>query len=144
MPFPFAINKCCPSGVTLTEVGYQPAGMNPKDCARAGLLISKTAIMLLSAFATNNVVSSAVKARLLGVEPGKAFGKRAEQIVSVGFPVSVSKTVTVLRLAFATNSRLPDWVRAISQGCSCVGQRAMTLLEFKSITSMLAWPHRLT
>src|SRR5215472_1212291 len=74
IPFPFATNRCLPSGVTRTDVGYQPTGINPRERLFPGVLTSKTATVLLSAFATNNVRSSGDSARLLGVEPGGAWG----------------------------------------------------------------------
>src|SRR5579863_5887404 len=69
-PFPFATSKRFPSGVTRTEVGYQPTGMKPSDRLLPMIETSKTAMLLLHALATNNVFSSGDKARLLGVEPG--------------------------------------------------------------------------
>ena len=73
-PLPLATSKCRPSGVTRTEVGYQPTGMKPRERLFPGVPTSKTATVLLSAFATNSVRSSGVSARLLGVEPGGACG----------------------------------------------------------------------
>src|SRR6476661_2075128 len=102
-PFPLATSRCLPSGVTRTEVGYHPAGIKPSERLRRGVLTSKTATKLLSALATKRVFSSGERARLLGVEPDGALGKRAAQIVSTAFPERVSRTVTVLRFALATN-----------------------------------------
>src|SRR5437764_4834425 len=102
IPFPFAISRCLPSGVTRTDVGYQPAGMKPSDRLLPGVLTSNTARMLLSAFATNNVFSSGESARLFGVEPRGRLGYSAAQIVSKVFPEAVAITVTVFRLALAT------------------------------------------
>src|ERR1041384_6290416 len=73
-PWPFATSKWRPSGVTRTEVGYHPTGMNPSGRARPSRLTSNTATSLLQALATNRVFSSGVRARLLGVEPGGDFG----------------------------------------------------------------------
>ncbi len=73
-PLPLATSRCLPSGVTRTEVGYQPTGMNPSERLLPGVLMSKTATALLSAFATNNIFWSGASARLLGVEPGGAWG----------------------------------------------------------------------
>src|SRR5258708_40032435 len=73
-PFPLATSSCFPSGVTRTDVGYQPVGMNPNERLRPGVLTSNTARVLLSAFAMNRVRSSGVSARLLGVDPGGASG----------------------------------------------------------------------
>src|SRR4029077_1056524 len=98
MPLPLAISSFFPSGVTRTEVGYHPVGMHPKERLFPGVLTSKTATMLLSALATNNIRSSGDKARLLGVEPGGASGYNAAKIISIDLPDSVSKTLTVLRL----------------------------------------------
>ena len=62
----------------------------------------------------------------------------------MALPESVSNTVTVLRLALATNKIFPERVSAISQGCSSVGQRSMTRSDFKSMTAMAACAHKLT
>ncbi len=65
-------------------------------------------------------------------------------MVSRARPEAVSSTVTVLRLALATKSCLPERVRAISHGCSCTGQRAITWPESKSMTATAACAHKLT
>src|SRR5207249_1074254 len=70
IPFPLATNRRLPSGVTRTEVGYQPTGMNPSERLLPATLTSNTAMLLLSAFATKRVFSSGDSARLFGVEPG--------------------------------------------------------------------------
>ena len=127
-----------PSGVTRTEVGYQPAGMKPKERLFPGWLTSNTATALLSALATNKSSSSGERARLFGVEPGGAWGKSADHKVSRGFPARVSNTVTVFRLAFAANRYRPERLRAISHGWSSAGQRAMTCSVRKSTTAILA------
>src|ERR1035438_7655464 len=69
-PFPLATSRCLPSGVTRTDVGYQPTGINPREWLLPELPTSKTATTLLSAFATKSTCSSGESARLLGVEPG--------------------------------------------------------------------------
>jgi hypothetical protein len=74
IPLPLATSRCFPSGVTRTDVGYQPTGMNPSERLLPGFSTSKTATVLLSAFATNSVFSSGESARLFGVDPGRAFG----------------------------------------------------------------------
>src|SRR5664280_17295 len=141
IPFPLATRSVLPSGVTRTEVGYQPTGIKPRDRLLPGVATSKTATAFTFALATNKVRSSGDKARLLGVAPGGDWGKNAAQIVSMATPVSVSKTVTVFRLALATNRKRPERVKAISQGCSSVGHRAHTRFEFKSTTATAACPH---
>src|ERR1035441_374097 len=73
-PLPLATSRCLPSGVTRTDVGYQPTGMNPSERLLPGFSTSKTATVLLSAFATKSVFSSGDSARLFGVDPGGAFG----------------------------------------------------------------------
>src|SRR5262245_48788225 len=73
-PFPFATNIFLPSGITRTEVGYQPTGINPSERDLPGVLTSNTATILLSAFATKRVFSLGDNARLFGVEPGGALG----------------------------------------------------------------------
>src|SRR5438876_1081711 len=93
-PLPLATSRCLPSGVTRTEVGYHPTGMNPSERLLPAVLTSKTATRLLSALATNNVCSSGDSARLFGVLPGSACGYSAAQIVSSAVPASVSNTVT--------------------------------------------------
>src|ERR1035437_9831446 len=73
-PLPLATSRCLPSGVTRTEVGYQPTGMNPNERLLPGFSTSKTATVLLSALATNSIFSSGDSARLFGVDPGGALG----------------------------------------------------------------------
>ncbi len=94
-PLPFATSNCRPSGVTRTEVGYQPTGMNPSEWLRPIEVTSKTATSLLHALATNSFVSSGDSARLLGVLPGGASGESAARSVSTVLPNAVSITVTV-------------------------------------------------
>ena len=65
-------------------------------------------------------------------------------MVSSAWPVAVSRTVTVLRHELATNRRLPERVSAISDGCSCTGQRVTTWAVLKSITATAACAQRLT
>ena len=91
-----------PSRATRTEVGYQPAGMNPSGVLSPGSLTLTTARSLVLALATNRTDSSGESASELGVLPGGALGSIAVPIVSTALPASVSKTVTVLRLALAT------------------------------------------
>src|SRR5579859_702434 len=143
-PLPLATRSCLPLGVTRTEVGYQPTGINPNERLLPGVLTSKTATRLLSALAMKSVCSSGEMARLLGVEPGGACGYREAEIVSTALPASVSKTLTVLRLALATKRYRPDRVRAISHGCSWVGHWSTIRPEPKSRTSTAAWAQRLT
>src|SRR5262245_29022401 len=143
-PLPLATNRLFPSGVTRTDVGYHPTGMKPSDRLLPGTLTSKTATILLFAFAMKSIVSSGDRATLFGVEPGGDCGNNAAQIVSIARPASVSSTVTVLRLALATNRSFPERVSAISHGCSSVAHRATTWLDFKSITATAACPQRLT
>src|SRR5437764_7707212 len=88
VPLPLATSRCLPSGVTRTEVGYQPTGIKPSERLLPGALTSKTATILLSAFATKRVRSSGESARLLGVEPGGACGYSAGPLVSLGVPAS--------------------------------------------------------
>src|ERR1700720_601252 len=95
-PLPLATRSCRPSGVTRTEVGYQPTGMKPSERPLPGTLTSKTAMLLLQALATNNLVSSGDSARLLGVEPGREAGESAASRVSRVLPLAVSMTVTEL------------------------------------------------
>src|ERR1039457_4297518 len=73
-PLPLATSRCRPSGVTRTDVGYQPTGMNPSERLFPGFATSKTATMLLLAFATKSIFPSGDSARLFGVDPGGAWG----------------------------------------------------------------------
>src|SRR5947207_1646960 len=57
-------------------------------------------------------------------------------------PACVSSTVTVFRLALATNSNFPERVSAISHGCSWVGHLPTTWLDFRSITATADPPRR--
>src|ERR1019366_6912936 len=74
IPLPLATSRCLPSGVTRTDVGYQPTGMKPSERLLPGFSTSKTATGLLSALATKSILSSGESARLFGVDPGGAFG----------------------------------------------------------------------
>ena len=86
--------------------------------------------MLLSALATNRAFSSGDSARLLGVEPGGEFGYSAAMSVSTALPVSVSSTVTVLRLALATKRCLPIWRAAFrSDAPRRPARRALGVLD---------------
>src|ERR1044071_1306943 len=143
-PFPLATSSRLPSGVTRTDVGYQPTGMNPSERLLPGTPTSNTARLLLSALATNSVFSSGDRARLLGVEPGGRPGCRDAVNVSSVLPVPVSNTVTLFRAALATYRIRPDAANTISQGCACVGQRAVTWFAFRSTTATAACAHRLT
>src|SRR5216110_2813963 len=107
VPLPLATSRCLPSGVTRTEVGYQPTGMKPRERLLPGAPTSKTATLLLSALATNNVFSSDESARLFGVEPGGKPGYNEAVNVSSILPVSASNTVTLFRAALATYKILP-------------------------------------
>src|SRR5260221_8241456 len=78
-PFPFATSRRLPSGVTRTEVGYHPTGINPRDRLAPMAEMSNTATLLLHAFATNKVFSSGDNARLFGVEPGRMSPENAAQ-----------------------------------------------------------------
>src|SRR5262245_53019418 len=102
IPLPLVTSSRRPSGVTRTDVGYQPTGMNPSERLAPGELTSKTATLLLSAFATNNVRSSGESARLFGVEPGGRPGRSDAVSVSRTLPLSVSITDTLFRAALAT------------------------------------------
>src|SRR5205823_9203887 len=90
IPLPLATRRRLPSGVSRTEVGYQPTGMKPSERLWPGALTSNTATLLLSAFATNNVFSSGDKARLFGVEPGGRAGWSEALSVSSALPLPVS------------------------------------------------------
>src|SRR5437764_1586011 len=83
IPFPLATNKRLPSGVTRTEVGYHPTGMNPSERLLPGALTSNTATLLLSPLATNSVFSPGERARLVGVQPvGEPGGSEAGTVCS--------------------------------------------------------------
>ena len=73
-PFPFATSNRLPSGVTRTEVGYHPTGMNPSERLLPGCAMSNTAMALMFAFATKRVLSSGESARLFGVAPRGELG----------------------------------------------------------------------
>src|SRR6266545_4099187 len=102
IPFPLATKRRLPSGVTRTDVGYQPTGMNPSDRLLPGTLTSNMATLLLSALATKRVFSSGDSARLFGVEPGGRLGWSDAVNVSNGLPVPESISVTLFRAALAT------------------------------------------
>src|SRR5215510_11967242 len=102
IPLPLATNRRLPSGVTRTEVGYQPTGIKPSERLLPATLTSNTARLLLSAFATKRVFSSGESAKLFGVEPGGRLGWSDAVSVSRGVPVPVSKSVTLFRAALDT------------------------------------------
>src|SRR5678816_1451592 len=69
-PLPLATSNRLPSGVTRTDVGYQPTGIKPSERLLPGVATSKTGLALRFALAPNTVASSGDSARLLGLEPG--------------------------------------------------------------------------
>src|SRR5215472_1266322 len=71
-PFPLETKIFSPT--TFTLVGYQPVGINPLLLLKPGLLISKTARQLLSAFAIYKVFSSSLNPTPFDVEPLGALG----------------------------------------------------------------------
>ena len=73
-PLPLATSNCLPSGVTRTDVGYQPTGINPSGRLFPEFETSKTARLLLQALAIKSSAPSGDKARLFGVEPGGDAG----------------------------------------------------------------------
>src|SRR5258708_30705535 len=73
-PLPLAISSLRPSGVTRTEVGYQPLGMKPSDRLLPGSATSNTATAFSVALATNSSLSSGERARPAGGSPGGRLG----------------------------------------------------------------------
>src|ERR1043166_5338303 len=55
-PLPFAMRSFRPLGVTRTDVGYQPAGMKPRERLLPGLVTSKTPTLWLSEFFQKTVL----------------------------------------------------------------------------------------
>src|SRR5437879_6296661 len=74
IPLPLVTSRRLPSGVTRTEVGYQPTGMKPSERLLPTVETSKTATVLMFALATKRIFSSGERARLFGVFPGGEFG----------------------------------------------------------------------
>src|SRR5688572_23097668 len=144
MPLPLATSRCLPSGVTRTDVGYQPTGIKPSERLLPMSEISNTATALIFALATNRSFSSGERARLFGVEPGGELGINSATSVSLIRPLSALMMETVLRFAFATNRYSADFDRSISFGCSSVVQRVMIWLFLRSITATAACAHKLT
>ena len=142
-PLPLATTRVLPSLVTRTLVGNQPTGMNPSDLALPAVSTSNTATLLLLALATKSSSPSGESARLLGIEPGGAFGNNDAVSLSVTRPVAVSITLTELRFASATNSR-PSGASSISFGCAPTGHRATSAPVVASSTSTADWAQRLT
>ena len=143
-PFPLATSNRRPSAVTRTDVGYHPTGMKPNDRLFPGVATSKTATVLISAFATKSRDSSGDRARLLGVLPGGECGFNSAIKVSTVRPLAVSSTDTLLRFALATNKCRPERSRIISLGCSSVAHRPRIRLVFTSITRTADWSNHLT
>ena len=121
-PCPRRRADCLPSGVTATEVGYQPVGMKPLTWLFGGASMSITATQLLSALATYRVLPSGATASASGVLPSGACGKRAVWIVSVHDAASAYRSPRQQLLdAQATNSRSSlgckaDLVRMLADG----------------------------
>src|SRR5205807_3680010 len=105
-PSPQPTSRILPSGVTASEVGYQPVGMKPFTWLRSRSAMSMTATQLLSALATKSVCPSGVTASASGVLPSGDRGNRAVKIVSVTTPRFTSMTDTQLLDPQATNRRL--------------------------------------
>src|ERR1700683_4567322 len=140
-PLPLATNIFFP--IILTDVGYQPTGINPFDLLDPGWLTSNTARQLSSALATYKVLSSLLRASALVVEPGSELGYRAAFSVSTTFRSRISITETLLSLAFATNSQRPFFVRHISFGLSPTGMPSpIKLRRFVSKTSRRSQPQQ--
>ena len=118
--------------------------MKPKGALPPGSLTLTTARSLVLALATKSIDSSGERASELGVLPGGALGSIAVPIVSMDLPASVSITLTVLRLALATNRILPPLASSISLGCSSVVQWPVTLKVSVLTTATLALLQRLT
>ena len=83
-PLPLATSSCLPSGVTRTDVGYQPTGIKPSGRLFPGFETSKTARLLLHALAIKAARHRAIKPGC-SVEPGGDAGKGADK-VSIIFP----------------------------------------------------------
>src|ERR1700722_5207496 len=120
IPFPLRMKICVPSRLKIAAVGYQPVGMKPLTNAWMGLLMSMSAIALLSPFATRSVLPSGEIDRESGVAVGGAFGKRLVEICSIGSLVIVLKDHTDDAPAHATNRRLPSGESTIAFGRSPV------------------------
>src|SRR5579859_346462 len=118
--------------------------MKPIGWASPGFLTLKTARLLASALATNRILPSPLRHRLLGVLPDGDCGCRAQCRVCSAWPSLASKTLTFVELAQATNSVLPSGVTAISVGWLAVDHVAVTFALGRSITATPAVPHRLT
>ncbi len=76
-PLPTPTSSDLPSGVTATDVGYQPVGMKPTAWLLSLSRMSMTAMQLLSALATYSVLPSGATASASGVLPSGAFGNSA-------------------------------------------------------------------
>src|SRR5439155_21425263 len=115
-PFPFNTKICLPSRLNIAPVGYQPVGMKPCTKLSELLLISTTATVFVSAFATSSVCPSGENASELGVAVGGACGKRLIEICSMASHEPVSNTQTAAVLLDATNRRLPSGDNASALG----------------------------
>ena len=118
--------------------------MKPRGALPPGSLTLTTARLLVFALATKSIDSSGESASELGVLPGGALGSIAVPMVSIGLPASVSITLTVLRLALATNRILPPFASSISLGWSSVVKWPVTLNVSVLTTATLALLQRLT
>src|SRR5262249_23796989 len=124
--------------------GYQPVGMKPIGWTLAGSLTLNTARLLASALATNRILPSPERHRLLGVLPDGAWGERAQWSVGSAWPSAASRMLTRVELAQATNSVLPSGLRAISVGWLSVFHVAAIRSPVRSMTATPARFHRLT
>src|SRR5205823_9160848 len=94
-PLPASIMIWRPSRVNTAPVGYQPVGMKPSTNARAELLTSIDATVLVSALATSSVRPSGETATEFGVEVGGCSGYRLVEICSIAKLEKVSNTHTL-------------------------------------------------
>ena len=92
------------------------------------------------ALETNSRSPSAESARELGVLPGGASAVSVATSVSSTAPDSRSIADTLLRLALATNSRVPSGVSSISLGWSSTAIRRSMAQRRVSITATVACP----
>src|SRR5689334_11250531 len=122
-PFAFATRMSLPS--TTTPAGYQPTGILPISESAVGTVATpevpadsvNTAMALLSASATNNLLPSGETASAFGVLPSFVAAGTGSLNVATTCSRRVSTTAILSVLPDATNSLLPSGLSVIAEGC---------------------------
>ena len=126
----------------LTEVGYQPTGINPFATLFPGTATSKTAMQLLFALAIYKRLFATSNARLLVEDPLGEFGYNAASNVSTTDLVFKSMMETELSFELHTYRYFPSAVTIISFGLSPTVIGAFHIFFSKSKIKTLSHPQQ--